>query len=88
MDENRKASRRRVLKSGTVEFDCGAYSCAVRNLSRTGAALDIPHAVTVPHEFKLVIPTEHLSRQCYVIWRKANRLGVAFEGQTIEPRND
>jgi hypothetical protein len=36
MDENRRAIRRRVLKSATIEFDRGAYSCAVRNLSGAG----------------------------------------------------
>lgn len=79
MDENRKASRRRVLKSATIEFDRGAYSCAVRNLSEAGAALDLPYALAIPHEFKLIMETDQLSRHCRVIWRKENRLGVAFE---------
>jgi hypothetical protein len=35
MDENRRASRRRVLKGGTIEFDRGAFSCIVRNFSDT-----------------------------------------------------
>jgi hypothetical protein len=38
MDGNRRASRRRVLKNAMIEFDRGAYSCAVRNLSGVGAA--------------------------------------------------
>jgi hypothetical protein len=78
MDENRRASRRRVLKSATIEFDRGAYSCAVRNLSEAGAALDVPHALAIPHEFKLIMETDQVSRRCRVIWRKENRLGVAF----------
>jgi hypothetical protein len=78
MDENRKASRRRVLKSATIEFDRGAYSCAVRNLSEAGAALDVPYAVSIPHEFKLIMECDRVSRRCRVIWRKENRLGVAF----------
>jgi hypothetical protein len=78
MDENRRASRRRVLKSGTIEFDRSAYSCMVRNLSDNGAALDVPYAVTVPHEFKLIIESNQACRDCRVIWRKENRLGVTF----------
>jgi len=39
MDENRMAYRYQVLKSATIEFDRGAYSCSVRNLSDAGAAL-------------------------------------------------
>ena len=53
MDENRRAIRRRVLKSAMIEFDHGAHSCAVRNLSEGGAALDVPYALAIPHEFTL-----------------------------------
>jgi PilZ domain len=84
MDENRRASRRRVLKSATIEFDRGAYSCAVRNLSEAGAALDVPYATAIPHEFKLIMESDQTSRRCRVIWRKENRLGVAF-GQDNQP---
>jgi hypothetical protein len=80
MDEKRKAKRRRVLKSGTIEFERGAYSCAVRNLSEEGAALEVPYTSTIPHEFELVMQADPFRRQCRrVIWRKENRLGVAFQ---------
>ena len=79
VDENRRASRRRVLKSATIEFDRGAHSCAVRNLSEAGAALDVPYALAIPHEFKLIMETDQVSRYCRVVWRKDQRLGVAFE---------
>jgi hypothetical protein len=78
MDENRRASRRRVLKSATIEFDRDAHSCAVRNLSEAGAAIDVPFALAIPHEFTLTVVTDQVSRHCRVIWRKENRLGVAF----------
>jgi hypothetical protein len=84
MDDHRKESRRRVLKGGTIEFDCRVFGCAVRNISETGAALEIPQQAIVPHEFKLVITTEQISRQCHVIWRKGNRIGVAFEEYTVK----
>src|SRR5450631_1002852 len=48
MDENRKTIRRRVLKSATIQFHSSAYSCAVRNLSKDGAALDVPYALAIP----------------------------------------
>jgi PilZ domain len=79
MTENRKAYRRRVLKNGTIEFESGAYSCAVRNLSGAGAALDVPYTLGVPDEFKLRMDTDRVIWDCRVIWRKENRLGVAFE---------
>ena len=75
----------RVLKSATIEFDRGAYSCAVRNLSEAGAALDVPHALAIPHEFKLITETDQASRHCRVIWRKENRIGVAFAQVDNQP---
>jgi hypothetical protein len=78
MDENRRASRQRVLKAGTIEFDQAAYSCMVRNLSDTGAALDLPNAKDVPSDFRLVTDYGRVMLSCRVVWRKKNRLGVVF----------
>jgi hypothetical protein len=80
MDEKRKASRRRVLKSATIEFDRGAYSCAVRNLSDNGASLDVPGAPALPKEFVLVLETSDVRKQCHIIWCKENRLGIDSTG--------
>src|SRR3954467_90064 len=85
MDQNRRTNRRRVLKSATIEFDRSAYSCAVRNLSEVGAALDVPYAVTIPHEFNLTVHSDQMSRHCRAIWRRENRLGVEF-GQVGGPQ--
>jgi hypothetical protein len=79
MDENRRAIRRRVLKGVIIEFDRAAFSCAVRNLSEAGAALDVPYVLAIPHEFTLIMETDQLSRRCRVIWRKENQIGVAFK---------
>ena len=67
MDENCKTIRRRVRKSATIEFDRGAYSCAVRNLSEAGAALDVLYALAIPDEFTLIMETDQASRRCRVI---------------------
>ena len=39
--EKRDTDRNRVLKSGAIEFNGGAIDCVVRNISETGAALDV-----------------------------------------------
>ena len=85
MDEKRKAVRQRVLKSPTIEFNRGAYSCAVRNLSENGASLDVPGALSLPKEFILVLETSEVRKQCHVIWRKENRLGVSFSEAERRP---
>jgi hypothetical protein len=41
MGEKRIVPRHRVLEAGTIEFGGGGNDCTVRNLSETGAALEV-----------------------------------------------
>src|SRR4030095_13165602 len=52
----RTAQRNRVLKAGLIEFPGGAFSCMVRNMSKGGAALDVPSQAGIPNEFSLRLP--------------------------------
>jgi hypothetical protein len=76
--ENRTAKRDRVLKAGTIEFPGGAFSCMVRNMSASGAALDVPNVAGIPDYFRLVMPTEGLQFYCRAVWRKQRRIGARF----------
>jgi len=77
-DEHRAAPRYRVLKAGTIEFGGGAIDCTVRNLSDSGAALDVASPVGIPERFTLVLPTDDAQKLCQVIWRREKRIGVVF----------
>ena len=78
-DETRIAPRRRVLKSGAITFGYGAaISCTVRNVSVTGAALEVESPVGIPSDFDLVVETDGIKRSCRVVWRKERRIGVTF----------
>jgi PilZ domain-containing protein len=78
MVETRRAPRHRVSKAGTIEFGGGHINCMVRNLSTTGAALEISCQVGIPEKFALVVPGDGLHLQCDVVWRKSYRIGVTF----------
>jgi hypothetical protein len=78
MVESRIAPRHRVLKAGTIKFGGGAIDCVVRNLSATGAALEISNQVGVPETFVLLVPGDGLQLRCDVVWRKQYRIGVTF----------
>jgi hypothetical protein len=78
MEGNRIAPRRRILKAGSIEFGGGAIDCTVRNLSETGAALEVVSPLYIPDSFTLFVHSEQLKRPCYVVWRKEKRIGVAF----------
>ena len=79
VDEHRTASRRRLLKAGKISFGGGAIDCTVRNLSETGAALEVSSPVGIPQQFTLVIEADHIHVPCRVVWRKDTRIGVHFE---------
>jgi PilZ domain len=76
-DENRIATRHRVLKGGSIRFGGGSIDCTVRNLSSTGAALDVTSPLGIPTQFTLVTDGNQLP--CRVVWRKEKRIGVTFD---------
>ena len=59
MEEHRITTRQRVLKAGTIEFGGGAISCMVRNISATGAALEVTSQLGIPAQFTLVTEGNH-----------------------------
>jgi PilZ domain len=67
------------LKAGTIEFGCGAISCTLRNVSDTGAALEVTSPIGVPEQFTLAIPADDKRVPCRVVWRREKRIGVTFE---------
>jgi PilZ domain len=77
--ERRAAQRRRVLKGGSIEFDGRTVACVLRNISATGAALQVERWLCIPHQFKLNIPFDEIRQDCRVVWRKEALIGLAFE---------
>jgi hypothetical protein len=82
MDERREKARHRVLKAGTIEFGGGAIDCTVRNLSDTGAALDVTSPLGIPDRFTLFVQADGKHLACTVVWRKgkADRREVRVRG--------
>lgn len=74
----RKAQRRRVLDTGLIRFGDMSISCAIRNVSNGGLALDVGSQVGIPDQFTLIVIAEKKTYSCNVVWRKGSRIGVAF----------
>jgi hypothetical protein len=79
MNEHRTAQRRRMLKAGTIEFGGGGIDCIVRNLSETGAALEVVTPLFIPDRFTLFVPSDQFKRPCHIVWRRETRIGIAFD---------
>jgi hypothetical protein len=78
MENKRNTNRRRILKAGSIAFNGSAIDCVVRNISDTGAALEVENQVGIPPTFDLVIAADHFTQRCRVVWRKEKRIGVVF----------
>jgi len=77
--DNSRAPRQRVLKAGVIEFSGGTIDCVVRNISETGAALEVASPMGIPAEFNLLISGNAAKRACRVVWVKDKRIGVTFK---------
>lgn len=78
MAEKRITLRRRVLKAGIIETS-GGIDCFVRNISDSGASIEVSTPLFIPDHFTLTVPTDQIKRRCHIVWREGKRFGLAFE---------
>jgi hypothetical protein len=67
------------MKPAYIEFGGDKIACTVRDLSITGAALQVSDSTGIPAKFTLVVPEDGLRLACRVVRRTDFRIGVAFE---------
>jgi hypothetical protein len=79
MVETRVAHRYRVAKPAQIEYGGDKIACTVRDLSITGAALEVSDPTGIPSKFILVVPEDGLRLPCRVVRRTDFRIGVAFD---------
>lgn len=79
MVETRRAPRFKVSKPARIGADRQAARCIVRDLSTTGAALELENPTDAPEKFTLIISEDDLHLPCRVVWRRGYKVGVAFE---------
>lgn len=79
MTEKRNTSRKRVLKSGFIVFSDKAskLECTVKNLSQTGAALQVSTTIGIPASFDVIIDGKR--QHCRSVWRTDTKIGIVFQ---------
>ncbi len=76
-ENRRRAPRMKVFKGGHIVWLPGtSVECIIRNLSETGAMLEVYSPV--PRNFELIFDGDESRHPCRVIWQKDQRLGVEF----------
>jgi hypothetical protein len=79
MVETRIAPRLRVAKPAVIEYGGDKIPCTIRDISTTGAALEVSNLARIPLKFTLIVPEDKLKLPCQVVWRRDFRIGVAFD---------
>jgi hypothetical protein len=81
MDDKRSTPRLRSFLKGRVLFNGGQNSldCLIRDISPTGARLELSASVTLPDRFDLYLPHREETCKVHSQWRRGTQLGVAFE---------
>lgn len=77
MVETRAAPRYRVTKPAQIEHGGIKITCTLRDLSITGAALEVLDPAAIPAKFTLAF--DELKVPCHVVRRTGFRIGVAFD---------
>jgi hypothetical protein len=79
-DEKRRQPRQRTYLGARVFQDDGlSLACVIRNLSATGALVEVPPMTTVPDSWVLIDMKNATAYRVTVSWRQGARLGVQFE---------
>ncbi len=58
--------------------------CLVRDISPTGAKLELDGTSVLPCEFDLAVPQRRTVHPCEIRWRRQNAVGVRFK-ENIDP---
>ena len=65
--------------SGAIQFAHGTINCLIRDISISGAALEVTNTHDIPERFNLVFKADGTHIPCHVVWRREERIGVAFD---------
>jgi hypothetical protein len=78
--ERRAIGRTRINRSALLSFDggAGAFPCCVRDVTNSGAGVRLERLNMLPVEFDLSFDKFRTVRECRLVWRDADFVGVAF----------
>lgn len=79
MVETRIAPRYRASKAAQIDHGGDKTPCIIRDLSETGAAIELTDlSARIPETFTLIVPEDKLKLPSRVVWRKGYRMGITF----------
>jgi hypothetical protein len=90
MQDRRHSVRDKVLFGGVAKInDSGStMDCVVRNFSDEGACVEFDTSAKLPEQMDLTIARKGRSFLATMIWRQANRVGLAFKTMITDSPGD
>jgi hypothetical protein len=91
MQDRRESVRDKVFLGGVAETSThgSTLDCVVRNFSNNGACVEFASSAGIPDEMNLTISQRGRSYLARMIWRQANRVGLAFRAMVSDkPESD
>jgi len=78
--DHREAPRARTLRGGKIVFNnrMSVVDCRVLDISESGCRVGVVNAAIVPPAFTLHVIAGNTERECEVVWRKPDELGLRF----------
>ena len=79
--ERRDVARTTISKDALLFFDAqrGVLTCRVQDATNSGAGIELHTLNALPLNFELSFDNFHTVRECRVIWRQGDFVGVAFQ---------
>jgi hypothetical protein len=77
----KREARKSLRQSGWITLEGGfaARQCVVQDISSSGASLTIDDSNTLPAKLRLAFSRDaRTGRNCAVVWRRGNSVGVKF----------
>ena len=90
MQDRRQGVRKKVFLGGFAEINerSSTMDCVVRNISEHGACVEIDETARLPEDVSLNIPRKGRAYLARMIWRHANRVGLAFRTMVTDPHSN
>ncbi len=78
--ERRPERRKRVLLTGIITYAGGNYSfeCTIRDLTETGARVDVRKHTQCPSDFYLINIRDRVAYDAKAVWNDGNTIGLTF----------
>jgi PilZ domain-containing protein len=88
--ERRDSTRQKTFLRGIIYYNNrnAAADCLVRDISDTGARLELSENVVIPYEIDLHIPKKGETYRACVQWRHGDGVGIAFANPVVRRAPD